>query len=66
MAAIGRCWLIQETLVAKEGAGCYRKPLVATGRFWLLQKAAGCYRKLLVATGSFGILQKVAGRYRML
>ena len=48
----GSFWLLQ------EGAGCYKKPLVATGRFWkvvvvtgrywLLQEAAGCYRKLLV------------------
>ena len=38
--------------MSKEAADCYRKSIVATGNFWLLQEGAGCYRKLLVATVS--------------
>ena len=49
-----------------EGAGCYRKLLVATGSFWLLQDVSGCYRTFLVATGWYWLLQEAAGCYSKL
>ena len=49
-----------------EGAGCYRKLLVATERGWLLHEAFGCYRKVMVATGSFWLLHEGDGCYEKL
>ena len=49
-----------------EGAGCYRKLLVATERGWLLHEAFGCYRKVMVATGSFWLLHEGDGCFEKL
>ena len=47
----------------QEGAVCYEKLLVATGRWWLLQEGAGFYRELLVATERWWLLHEASGCY---